>query len=190
MMALDAGEALAVVAFDIGPSSLRAEVRQPRLRLRIAAVDLGGRAARCLVDGHRVRVRPMARDAADAVRVVRDIVSARGIDVRAVEYRLIHINAEHVTSERIDDALVAELGKLTASTPGLAAQLAVVEAARAAWPDAMHMAYFGADGEVDDRADRMLADPRTYFARARERARAEIEQETAPAHRTMRNRLT
>jgi hypothetical protein len=111
---------------------------------------------------------------------------------------------DHVAPELIDDALLAKLVAISAAQ--LPPDLVAIEIARTIWPDVPHVACFEtafdiagradaeavldrqaraqlqrkpAVGDGDDRADRMLADPHGYFARARRRARAEITRDIA-----------
>ena len=173
-----------ILAIDARPRALRAVVRDPTVRLWI---DLGYRDqpdARCLVDGRVVpELRPPG-DPVEAVGLVARLVGARGITVGAVAHRL--RDGRGPSAEPIRDALPEELDSQT---------VAVVRAARVSWPNVAHIAcraagldveaemdrlarqVLGPEAVEDDRAHQMLADPRRYFARARERATREIADE-------------
>lgn len=173
-----------ILAIDATQRALRAVVRDPTARLWI---DLGYRDqpdARCLVDGRVVAELRPPGDPVEAVRLVARLVDARGITVGAVAHRL--REGRRPSAELIHDDLPGELDSQT---------VAVVRAARARWPHVPHIACRAAGPDVgaemdrlarqvlgpeaveDDRARQMLADPRRYFARARERATREIADE-------------
>jgi hypothetical protein len=152
----------------------------------------------------------MPRDVAESLTLVRDLARSTGIEISAVAHRLPH-GGDHVAPELIDEALLAKLVALSAAQ--LPPDLVAIEVARTVWPDVPHVACFEtafdiagradeeavldrqaraqlqrserkpAMGDGNDRADRMLAEPRRYFARARRRARAEITRDIAQRSR-------
>jgi hypothetical protein len=178
----------AILAIAASASSLRAVVRDPAVRLWAQLDYRGVPDARCVIDGRPVpAVRPPG-GAADALRLVVRLVDARAIAVAAVAHHVANGEPEH--AELIDDALLVKLEDRVALPP----ELAAIDAARAVWPHVPHIACFGIEPDIeammdrqarallavsDDRAERMLSDPRGYFVRARERARAEVERDIA-----------
>ena len=178
----------AILAITATASSLRGVVRDPVVRLWAQLDYRGARDARCLIDGRPVPALDSPGDAADALRLLARFVDARRIAVVAVAHHLADGGPEH--AELIDDALLVKLEDRVVLAP----ELAAIDAARVVWPDVPHIACFGIEPDVeammdrraralldasDDRVERMLADPRDYFARARERARAEVERDIA-----------
>lgn len=187
---------IAVLTIDAKPQALRAVVRDPTVRLWIDLEYRGRPHARCQVDGRPVPGLHPPEDVLDAVRTVAELVAARRITVGAVAH---HLNHAGQPAEVIDDASVTRLGD--PADPALAA----VRAARATWPLIPHVACWTAGPDIEaetdrqarrllsrdtvggDRAAQMLADPRGYFARARERASREVADEiTRRARRTAR----
>jgi hypothetical protein len=168
----------AILAVTASVSSLRAVVRDPAVRLRAQLDYRGVSDGRCLIDGRPVPALQPPGDAAEALRLVARFVDARGIAVLAVAHHLADAGSEH--AELVDDALLVKLEDR--------------DAARAIWPRVPHIACFGIEPDIeammdrqtrallaasDDRVERMLTDPRGYFARARERARTEVERDIA-----------
>lgn len=178
----------AILAITATTSALRAVVRDPAVRLWAQLDYRGVPDARCLIDGRPVTAVQPPGNVNDALRLVARFVDARGITVAAVAHHLADGEPEH--AELIDDALLVKLEDRVALAP----ELAAIDAARHVWPHVPHIACFGIEPDVeammdrqarvllggaDDRVERMLADPRGYFARARERARAEVERDIA-----------
>jgi hypothetical protein len=145
--------------------TLRAVICDPAVRRWIQLDYRGKPGARCLIDGRPASADP-PRDAADALRLVATLLRARGVAVTAV-------------------ALLVKLDHGVAFAPALAA----LDAARIAWPDVPHLACLGTQPDVeavideqfrallrgsDGRAERILDYPCGHFARARDRARAEL----------------
>lgn len=185
----------AVLAIDAKPQALRAVVRDPMVRLWIDLEYRDQPDARCLVDGQPVQALRPPDDVFDAVRLTAKLVAARRITVEAVAHRVDH--AWHQQAAVIDDALLDEL----ADHPG--PNLDAIRAARATWPLVPHIACCAAGLDIeadmdrqarqllsretadDNRAEWMLADPRGYFARARERARRDVADEITRRARRM-----
>jgi hypothetical protein len=145
--------------------TLRAVLHPPAVRRCIQLDYRGAPRARCLIDGRPVATDP-PRDATDAVHLLSTLVRTPGVAVTAV-------------------ALLVKLEGGMAFTSALAA----LDAARIAWPDVPHLACLGPQPHVeamiddqfraqlggsDDRAERILDYPPGHFARARERARAKL----------------
>jgi hypothetical protein len=193
-------QTITVLVISTHASSLRVVVRNPAVQLRVLITRLGQAGSRCAVDGRPVMDRPNPRDMGAAINLVADLLRMRGIEVDAVAHRVRHLPANHFVPQPIDDALTTTAAALL--------DLPAVSMARATWPDSAHFACFGDDDAAvdrqarellrraqrqrthtvaahdrDDRADLMLADPRGYFAEARERARAEVAHDVATALR-------
>jgi hypothetical protein len=187
----------AILAITATASSLRAVVRDPVVRLW-AQLDYRGVAdARCLIDGRPVPTLYPPDNVADALWLVARFTDARGIAVAAVAHHLADAGPER--AEPVDEALLVKLDDRVAQ----AAELAAIDAARAVWPQVPHIACFGTEPDVeammdrqarallhasDDRVQRMLANPRGYFARARERARIQVERDIAGTAARLRSR--
>jgi hypothetical protein len=178
----------AILTITATASSLRAVVRDPEVRL-FAQLDYRGVPdARCVIDGRPVPAPEPPGNATEALRLVARFIDARGIVVATVAHLLADDGPEH--AELIDDAVLVKLEDRVALAP----ELAAIDAARAVWPHVPHIACFGTEPDLeamtdrqaralldgsDDRVERMLSDPRGYFAGARERARAEVERDIA-----------
>ena len=142
--------------------TLRAVLHHRAARRQIQLDYRGEPGARCLIDGRPVATDP-PRDATEALHLVSTLVRTPGIAVTAV-------------------AVLVRLDRGMAFAPAL-------DAVRIAWPDVPHLAYLGTQPDVeavlddrfrallggsDDRAERILDYPPGHFARARERARAKL----------------
>jgi hypothetical protein len=127
-------------------------------------------------------------DATHALRLVAKLVNSGGLDIDAVAHHVGDACPEH--AELIGDTLLVSLRNRVTLVPALTA----ISAARACWPHVPHVACFGTEPDIaammdqqarrlldqpDHLAERMLADPRGYFDRARPRACIEIEKEIA-----------
>lgn len=154
-----------ILAITATAHTLRAVLHAPARRRRIRLDYRGDPGARCLIDGRPVHTDP-PRDATGAVHLLGTLVSTQGVTVTALALLV-----------RLDHGVAFQ------------AALAVLDAARIAWPDVPHLACLGTHPDVDammddqlrallrgsdDRAERILDYPRGHFARARERARAEL----------------
>ena len=178
----------AILAITATASSLRVVVRDPAVRLQALLDYRGAPDARSRIDGRPVPAPEPPGNAIEALRLVARFADARGIAVAAVAYLVADGEAKH--AELIDDALLVKLEDRVALAPVRAA----IDAARSVWPHVPHIACFGVEPGAeammdrqaralldasDDRVERMLSDPRGYFAGARERARAEVERDIA-----------
>jgi hypothetical protein len=196
----------AILAINLSRSSLRAVVRDPAVRLDVHIEHLGECGTRCLVDGRSIDFCSPPRDVNEAITLVAELVRTRGVVVAAVAHRISASDPGRPEAELIDDGLIVKLGDLCDAAQ-LQSELGAVEAARVAWQNVPHVACFGgldahaeADAvldrqarallrraehgtvparEGDDRAEQMLANPRSYFVRAREKARVEVERDIA-----------
>jgi acetate kinase len=114
-----------ILAINPGSSSLKAAVRNPDPVLR-ASFDVGSREA--LVD----RLAELA-----------DQLQHNGIRPDAVGHRVVHGGPDHTRTTVIDDALLSDLDRIVPLAPlHLPTDLAVIDAARQIWPDAVHVACF------------------------------------------------
>jgi hypothetical protein len=154
-----------ILAITAAPHTLRAVVYDPAVRLRIQLDYRDEPGGRCLIDGRPISTDP-PRDMADALHLVASLLTTPKVTVKAV-------------------ALLVKLDDGAAFAPALA----VLDAARIAWPDVPHLAWVGTQPNVeapmdaqvrallrgsDDRAERILDYPPGHFIRARERARARL----------------
>jgi hypothetical protein len=187
----------AVLAINVTPHTLRAVLRDPAVRLWVQLDYRDTPGARCLLDAGLLPALEPPRGPAEAVRLVAGLINARHIAVAAVAHHLADVGPDY--AEVIDDAVLVKLAHRVASAPTLAA----LDAARTAWPHIPHIACSGCSPDIeammdyqarrllqhrDNRAEQMLADPRGYFARARERARTQIQQEITRKARRARSR--
>jgi acetate kinase len=96
--------------------------------------------------GARVWSHQVARPTTDPGSAVAEIaqrLAAAGLTVDAVAHRVVHGGPVHVSPERIDDELVADLRQLVDFAPlHLPGDLDSIEAARARWADVPHVACF------------------------------------------------
>ena len=192
-----------ILIVSVGASSLHAVARDPAVQLRVDVTQVGQPDTRYVVDDRPIVGRPEARDLTGAVNLVADLVRSRGLTVAAVAHRVGHDAANHLVPEAIDDALLAIVGELP--------DLSAVPVARLLWPDAAQIACYDDDEAVayrrvrnllrrphrrslavtarddDDRVGQMLTDPSGYFARARDRARAEVQQDVRAVMRPRRH---
>lgn len=193
----------AILTINATPGTLRAVVRDPTVRLWIQLDYAGPPAARCLVDGRPATgLRPPA-GAAEAIGVVHQLLADRGIEPAAVAHR---VSGDRPAAELIDDSFLTKLRRDEPARDAIAAALAMWPtvaqlAGSGSEPDAEAMvdhqartfigrqeAGLGASTADDDRVRRMLADPRGYFAQARERTRVEVEREIASRSRVRHRR--
>jgi acetate kinase len=97
-------------------------------------------------EGARLWTHQVPRPTTDPDSAVAEIarrLAAAGLTVSAVAHRVVHGGPVHVTPERIDDELVADLRQLVDFAPlHLPGDLDSIEAARARWPDVPHVACF------------------------------------------------
>ena len=185
----------AILVLSADTSSLRVVASDPAVLLRVDVTHVGEPGFRYAVDGRPVVGAPEPHDLAGAVKLVGDLVRSHGIAVDAVAHRVGHGGSGRRVAELIDDAGLGRFnGLVDADT---------LAAARATWPGVAQVACFDNDEATadrhardllgysrrrspavasqdrDDRAARMLTDPRDYFARARQRARIDVSRDVA-----------
>lgn len=115
-----------VLAVNPGSSSLKAAVRGPGDVEEMSFDHLGSREALL-----------------EAVALLAQRLQDKGIHPDAVGHRVVHGGPNHTRSTVVDDALLADLRDVVPLAPlHLPSGLAVVAAARSAWPDAVHVACF------------------------------------------------
>ena len=127
-----AGTELTVLALNPGSSSLKAAVRGPGIALRkdVDRLAEGGVAA--------------------AVADVAALLDAHRIHPDAVAHRVVHGGPDHHAPTKVDESLLADLRAAVPLAPlHLPADLASIAAARAAWPDAEHVACFDTGFHAD-----------------------------------------
>ena len=124
MTAAGPGE-LVVLAINPGSSSLKAAVRSPDVVLQ-TSFDVDSREA-----------------VVDRLTELADQVRRQEIRPYAVGHRVVHGGPDHTRTTVVDDALLADLRRAVPMAPlHLPTDLAVIEAARRTWPDAVHVACF------------------------------------------------
>lgn len=132
-----------IATVNVGLSTLTVVVRDPDVRLRLRISHLGERAARLLLDGRQISMPGDPRDVTEAIRVIADIISERGIALDAVAHRIAQGGPQHLAAEVIDDGLLGELDQVAARAPmQLRPGLAAIDEARAVWTDVPHIACF------------------------------------------------
>jgi acetate kinase len=115
-----------VLAVNPGSSSLKVAVRDPSVVLEETYDGLGTQDA---LTGALQRVAERLQDNA--------------IQPEAIGHRVVHGGPRHQATERIDDSLMADLRAAIPLAPlHLPSSLAVIDAARATWPRATHVACF------------------------------------------------
>jgi acetate kinase len=115
-----------VLAVNPGSSSLKVAVRDPAVVLEQTYDDLHSRDA-----------------LTDALRDLSTLLQDKHVEPDAIGHRVVHGGPRHQATERIDDALMEDLRAAIPLAPlHLPSGLAVIEAARSTWPDAVHVACF------------------------------------------------
>jgi acetate kinase len=115
-----------VLAVNPGSSSLKVAVRDPAVVLEQTYDDLHSQDA-----------------LTGALRDVSTLLQDKHVEPDAIGHRVVHGGPRHQATERIDDALMEDLRAAIPLAPlHLPSGLAVIEAARSTWPDAVHVACF------------------------------------------------
>ncbi|MQA34646.1 acetate kinase [Modestobacter roseus] len=129
-----------VLTLNVGSSSLRAAVRDPRALLRLHVRDLhetGGELA-AVGPGDRQEHRHLPGGWRAALPAVADALTGRGLDPAVVVHRIVLGSQLLTRPRRADDALLARLhGEVRRAPLHLPRQLAVVDEARRLWPRAV-----------------------------------------------------
>lgn len=129
-----------VLALDVGPDGLVAEVRDPDLRMRAELTGLDGDPGRLVVGGTGSFVEhALVHDGwRTAVAAVADAAARRGLHPAVVAHRLAGDGALPAGPCEADDALLGQL-RTGADPRERARQLDAVGAARACWPGAVQV---------------------------------------------------
>jgi acetate kinase len=115
-----------VLAVNPGSSSLKVAARDPALLLETTYDGLNSAGA-----------------LGDALRDVAKQLEEKGIAPDAVGHRVVHGGPRHQATARVDGHLLDDLRAAVPLAPlHLPSDLATIEAARASWPDAVHVACF------------------------------------------------
>ena len=131
-----------VLALNVGSSSLKAALRDPELRLRVAVTGLDRDEGGLTVSpaGRPVEHSVLAGGWAAALPAVADVVEDRGPAPDVVAHRIVHGSATLVTAQHADERLVEHLRDEAHLDPlHLPRQLEVLDRARALWPAAEHV---------------------------------------------------
>ncbi|MFL6099421.1 MAG: acetate/propionate family kinase [Actinomycetales bacterium] len=125
-MTSSGADRLVVLAINPGSSSLKAAVRGPGLSLEDSFDHIGTPDALL-----------------GALGQVADRLQHSGIHPDAVGHRVVHGGPDHTRTTSVDDGLIEDLRRVVPLAPlHLPTDLAVIEAARRAWADAVHVACF------------------------------------------------
>jgi acetate kinase len=133
------GGASAVLSLNVGSTSLKAALRDPRLRMHVAVTGLDGDAGRLTVSvpGSPAEDGVVRNGWGPALEAVGEALTRRGLHPDVVAHRIVHGGAAIVRAERVDAEV---LDRLRAEAPldplHLPRQLDVLERARALWPAA------------------------------------------------------
>jgi acetate kinase len=128
-----------VLSVNVGSSSLKAALRDPELRLRVALTELDRESARLTVSraGFPVEHAPVAGGWASALQAVAGAVGLQGPAPDVVAHRIVHGSPALVAVQRADDSVLRQLQEEAHLDPlHLPRQLDVVQQTRALWPDA------------------------------------------------------
>ncbi len=144
MTATDATRA-AVLAVNPGSSSLKVVLRDPAVSLTVGIERLGTDHAcwTTTTAGQAPTSAPFAGDLPAAITRLAELLARRGICPDAVAHRVVHGGPSFDRATILTDAVRAALTGLVAWAPlHLPGELASIDAARAAWPAATHIACF------------------------------------------------
>jgi acetate kinase len=129
-----------VLAVNPGSASLKVVLRDPEPSLAVDIDRLGAADASWITDGVST---PYSADLPAALRLLADLLTSRGIRPDAVAHRVVHGGPVFDRATVVTDLVRKELAELTAWAPlHLPGELASIDTARAAWPDAVHIACF------------------------------------------------
>jgi acetate kinase len=129
-----------VLAVNPGSASLKVVLRDPEPSLTVDIDRLGTADASWITDGVST---PYSADLPAALRLLADLLTSKGIRPDAVAHRVVHGGPVFDRATVVTDLVRKELAELTAWAPlHLPGELASIDTARAAWPDAVHIACF------------------------------------------------
>jgi acetate kinase len=134
-----------ILAINPGSSSLKVAVRTPELLLEIGFDRLGSADGSMTVRRAGDDGDPSAFDGdlPAALRHLSDLLADNDIRPAAVVHRVVHGGPDHLVSTVIDDDVVDDLRAAVPLAPlHLPGDLTSIATARAAWPDAVHIACF------------------------------------------------
>jgi acetate kinase len=137
--------AATVLAINPGSSSLKAVLRSPAVALTAGIERLGTDQARWTATGpsRKPDSEPFAGDLPAAVAHLAELLSDRGVQPDAVAHRIVHGGPSYDRATVVTDTVRGSLDALVAWAPlHLPGNLASLDAARKAWPDAVHVACF------------------------------------------------
>lgn len=137
--------AAVVLTVNPGSSSLKAVLRDPAPSVTVEVERLGTDRARWTesIAGHAPTSMPFGGDLPAAIAQLAELVTRRDVRPDAVAHRVVHGGPSFDRATVITDAVREELTGLVRWAPlHLPGDLASIDAARAAWPDAVHVACF------------------------------------------------
>jgi acetate kinase len=135
----------AVLAINPGSSSLKAVLRNPAVSLTVGIERLGTTQARWTAtgDGRDPESQPFEGGLPAAIARLADLLARHGVQPAAVAHRVVHGGPSYDRATVITDTVRKALDALVAWAPlHLPGDLASIDAARKAWPDAVHVACF------------------------------------------------
>jgi acetate kinase len=129
-----------VLTLNPGSSSLKASLRDPAVSLTLSIERLGTDRAQCTTNGEP---EPFSGNLVDAIAHLAALLAGRGIHPDAVAHRVVHggvaFDRATVVTDAVREALTGLVNWAPLHMPG---DLASIDAARVAWPDAVHVACF------------------------------------------------
>jgi acetate kinase len=149
-----------VLSLNPGSSSVKAAVRVPSVVLSISLERIGTAGATCTVTDAAggTTERKLSGGVTEAVDQIAVELLERGLAPVAVAHRVVHGGPDHYRPTVVDDALLADLRAVVPLAPlHLPGELATIEQARRAWPEATHVACFdtGFHHDLPERARRL-----------------------------------
>jgi acetate kinase len=128
-----------VLSLNVGSSSLKAAVRDPHLRMHVAASELDGDSGRLTVSGGGSPAEhdPVPGGWGTALAAVADAMARRGLQPDVVVHRIVHGSATLVAAQPARDDVLEQLRAEAHLDPlHLPRQLDVLQQGRVLWPDA------------------------------------------------------
>jgi acetate kinase len=130
---------IVVLSLNVGSSSLKAAVRNPDLRMRVAVTELDGDSARLTVSGGGSPAEHAAVPGGwgTALAAVADAIARRGLEPDVVVHRIVHGSATLVAAQPAGDDVLEQLRTEAHLDPlHLPRQLDVLQQGRDVWPGA------------------------------------------------------